>query len=232
MAGKSPKKAAATHRPRRVVLVDDHPVLRDGLTRLINSHDDLAVEGAAASAEEALAMIERLQPDIVMVDISLEGSSGLDLIKDIKLRWPTIPVLVLSMHEEDLYAERAIRAGARGYITKQEATSRVITAIRQVLDGHVYLSEKMTRRMLEQVSGTRATAPRWTLESLSDRELQVFEFIGRGKNTREIAETLKLSVRTIETYKDHIKSKLKLKHTTELIKQAAVWVESNLPHRL
>ncbi len=213
---------------RRIFLVDDHPIVRHGLAVLINSEVDLMICGECNSASEAIQQIERSCPDIAMVDVSLHGTSGIDLTKTIKELFPKLPVLILSMHDETLYAERALRAGARGYIMKQESAETVLKAIRTVLKGDVYLSEKLSSKVLrELVDGTAsADTERFGVERLSDRELEVFELIGRGYATRRIAEALHLSVKTIETHRAHIKQKLKLSNATELVHHAFLWIES------
>jgi DNA-binding NarL/FixJ family response regulator len=178
---------------------------------------------------EALQAIAAEQPDIAIVDLSLHDTSGLELIKDLKANGPQTPVLVLSMYDETLYAERALRAGARGYIMKEEATERVMTAIRKVLSGEVYLSEKMSARLVSKFVDGPASADSSPVERLSDRELQVFELIGRGSGTRQIAETLHLSVKTIETHREHIKAKLRLANNSELVQHAIQWMNFEQP---
>lgn len=169
--------------------------------------------------------IETLKPNLAIVDISLKSGSGLDLIKSLQQRFPKLPILVLSMHDESLYAERVLRAGARGYITKQEATEKLITAIRRVLDGEIYLNEKVTSKILSRVTGTSPAKNLSPINRLSDRELEVFQLIGQGHGTREIAELLHLSIKTVETYREHIKEKLKLKDATALVRYAVHWAE-------
>lgn len=195
---------------------------------LINEEDDLTVCGESSTAPEALLQIDSLKPDIAIVDVSLQGASGIDLTKSIKERFPPLPVLVLSMHDETLYAERAIRAGARGYVMKQEAADTVLKAIRTVINGDIYLSEKISSKVLrELVDGVAAGEPeKFGIERLSDRELEVFELIGRGHATRKIAEALRLSIKTIETHRAHIKQKLKLSNATELVHRAYHWTET------
>ncbi len=209
-----------TSRKTRIFLVDDHPIVRIGLTELINQKRNLVVCGEAESAEAALQAIASLHPDLVIVDLSLEGTGGLGLIKDLKIRHPKLPVLVLSMHEESLYAERALRAGARGYIMKQEAKTRLEIAIRRVVGGKIYVSPKMSDRLMELATGPGPARKGMPLEHLSDRELEVFEMIGRGKGTSEIARLLHLSVKTIEGYRANIKTKLGLQSALELVRYA------------
>lgn len=202
-----------------VLLVDDHPIVRQGLAQLINAADDLIVNAEASTAQEALALIEKQPPDIAIVDISLEDRNGVELIKEIVSRWPKVPCLALSMYDEAMYALRVLRAGGRGYIMKQEVPKKVIGAIRQVLGGHVYLSEKMSTRLVDQLVTTPAGAAPLGTE-LSDRELEVLTLIGRGQSTKEIAEKLFLSVKTVEAHRERIKEKLKLKNGTELLRYA------------
>lgn len=211
------KKAA------RVIIVDDHPLIRRGFVQLINAEQDLEVVGEAAGAAEALNVIEKEKPDLVMVDISLKDGSGIELIKQIKIRNKHVKMLVSSMHDELLFAERVIRAGALGYIQKEEATEQVIKAIRQVLRGKMYLSERMSDRMLHSVVSGDGTSEQSPIESLSNRELEVFELIGEGLTTRKIAQRLHLSVKTIETHRDNIKRKLSLDTNVELIRRAVQW---------
>ena len=210
----------------RILIVDDHPIVRQGLARLLKSESDLAVCGHAEDAYGAMKAVRTLKPDMVIVDISLGETSGIELIKDIKANKPEIPMLVLSMHDEMLYAERALRAGAKGYIMKHEGTQKLIAAIRAVLKGQLYISDKMASRVLAKlVSGAReeGTSP---VERLSDRELEVFRLIGKGCRTRQISEQLHLSVKTVETYRSHIKEKLNLSGATELLQHAIQWVSS------
>ena len=216
----------------RVLLVDDHPIVRHGLGLLIDQEEDLAVCGETDSAVETLDKIKEMAPEVAVVDISLRGSSGLELSKALKEQYPEIPVLILSMHDESLFAERALRSGARGYVMKQESADTVLRAIRKVLDGGVYLSEHISSKMLKEfVDGSQPENEKYGIESLSDRELEVFEHIGRGLSTRKIADRLKLSVKTIETHRAHVKQKLKLDNATELVHRAFHWVESGASGR-
>lgn len=210
---------------KRILLVDDHPVVRDGLAQLINRSGDLTVCREAADAAEALHALEETLPDLAIVDISLKGVDGLELIKQVRARWPTLPILVLSMHNEELFAERVLRAGARGYIMKQEATRSVLTAIRKVLGGDVYLSAELQAHLLRRFVGGEGERGRLPIDTLSDRELTVLELIGRGRSTRAIAGELKLSIKTVESYRDHIKKKLNLRTSTQLIQYAVRWVQ-------
>src|SRR5277367_293023 len=193
---------------KTVFVVDDHPLLRQGLALLINQQQDLEVCGEAEEAQVAMQAIARKKPDILIVDISLNGPDGLDLLKTIRASYPDLPVLILSMHDEAIYAERALRARANGYIMKQEATEKVLVAVRRILSGEVYLSERMSNKMLQQYIGGAPNAIQSRIASLSDRELEVFRRIREGCATREIAEELHLSIKTVETYQAHIKEKL------------------------
>lgn len=208
---------------RSVFIVDDHPLLRQGLSLLINQQQDLEVGGWAEDAETALQAIANNRPGVMIVDISLGGTDGLDLLKTIRSFDGVLPVLILSMHDESVYAERALRAGANGYIMKQQATEEVLAAVRRILQGGVYLSDGISNKMLQQyVGGTPASASS-RISNLSDRELEVFCLVGEGRATREIADQLRLSVKTIETYQAHIKEKLVLRSGRELIQQAIQW---------
>jgi DNA-binding NarL/FixJ family response regulator len=210
----------------RVYLVDDHPIVRQGLIKLIEQEDGLEVCGEAGSVNAALDEIQKLGPDVVLVDISLEESNGLELIKAIDDLGLQIPTLVLSMHDESLYAEHALKAGASGYVMKQAASSTLIQAIEKVLDGQIYVSKTMSSQMLKMAFRGAGEKQRSGTDALSLRELEVFELIGRGNSTREIAEQLSLSVKTIETYRGHIKTKLQLRSGTELMQKAIRWVET------
>ena len=229
----SPTKTPAAPRKNgkaRVLLIDDHAILRQGLAQLINQEPDLTVCGEAEEAPKAFEAVGTLKPDVAVVDISLKGGNGLELIKNIKASHPNLPILVLSMHDESLYAERALRAGSLGYIMKEEAAESVLVGIRKVLKGEVVLSDKMQVRLLHRlVSGSlkQGSSP---IDTLSDRELEVFRMIGEGRSTRQIAEELHLSVRTVEAYREYIKDKLNLKNATELVQHAFQWVhDGTLP---
>src|SRR5262245_9222004 len=208
----------------KVLLVDDHPVLRAGLGRLINQEADMTVCGEAEDGPTAFDLAGTLTPDIVVIDVSLKGSNGIELIKNLKARFPELPTLVLSMHDESLYAERALRAGSLGYIMKEEAIEQVIAAIRKVLQGEIFLSERMKSKMLQQMASGKGKVVSSPIEQLTDRELEVFRLIGEGCSTRQIAGQLHLSVRTVEAYREYIKSKLNLKNATELVQHAFHWV--------
>jgi DNA-binding NarL/FixJ family response regulator len=209
---------------KRIFVVDDHPIVRQGLTLLINQESDLTVCGSAKDATAALEAIASLRPDLLILDISLEGPDGLDLLKTVRMRDAATPVLILSMHDESLYAERALRAGANGYIMKQAATDGLLVAIRRILRGNIYVSDRMAARILQQFAGHATPANRSAIEELSDRELEVFRLIGKGHGTREIAELLHLSVKTVESYQAHIKEKLSLKNSRELVQHAVQWL--------
>ncbi|MGA9568763.1 MAG: response regulator transcription factor [Candidatus Acidiferrales bacterium] len=207
----------------RVLLVDDHPIVRQGLGLLIDREADLSVCGEADGAHSAFHAIETLRPDIVLLDISLNGPDGLEVLKEIRMKSGSLPVLILSMHDESIYAERAMRAGANGYIMKQEATEKVLIAIRRILQGDVYLSDRLTTTMLQQYVRGGAHTKSSPLLNLTDRELEVFRLIGEGHGTRQIADELHLSVKTIESYQAHIKEKLALRNARELVQHAIEW---------
>jgi len=213
-----------TEHKKRVVIVDDHPLFRDRLSQLINHELDMQVCGESETAEQAIQLIGRLTPNMVIVDITLKGSSGLELIKGIRALSIGIPILVLSMHEESLYAERALRAGATGYITKNQAADEVLAAIRRVLKGEIYLSDKMTSVFLRSLTTAGAKSVPRPVDRLADRELEVLDLIGRGNTTRQIADTLQLGAATVDTYRARIKEKLNLRNATELQHFAIRWV--------
>jgi DNA-binding NarL/FixJ family response regulator len=210
----------------RVLIVDDHPLLRKGVGQLIDQEKDLFVVAEAENAPKAIAAIENSQPDVALIDISLNGTSGIELLKDIKARFPKLKMLVLSMHDESVYAHRALRAGASGYIMKQEGTEKVLFALRRVLQGEVYLSERLGNRMLHTLVHGRASLTSSPVEVLSNRELEVFNLIGQGHGTRVIAEMLHLSIKTIESHRAHIKEKLHLQTASELVHHAIQWAQS------
>jgi DNA-binding NarL/FixJ family response regulator len=210
----------ASNHVRKIMLVDDHPVMREGLAQLITHEPDLRICGQFEDAARAFEAVPALRPDLAIVDLALKGSGGLELVKNIRANYPGLLVLVLSMHEESLYAERVLRAGAAGYITKQEGADKVLEAIRHVLGGGVYLSEKMGARLMRQWIGGRPAGGGTLMEQLSDRELEIFGLIGQGRGTRQIAEQLHLSVKTIESHRAHIKEKLNLKNANELVHRA------------
>jgi DNA-binding NarL/FixJ family response regulator len=201
-------------------VVDDHPLLRQGLALMINREPDLAVCGEAEEAQAAIKAIAAKKPDILIADISLNGPDGLDLLKILRSSYPDLPVLVLSMHDESIYAERALRARANGYIMKQEATVKVLIAVRRILSGDIYLSDRMANKLLHQYITGSAVDLKSRLSTLSDRELEVFRLIGEARTTRQIAEKLHLSIKTVETYQAHIKDKLSLRSGRELVQHA------------
>ena len=209
----------------RIVVVDDHPLLRKGLVLSLEVETDLTVCGQASNAEDALSVVEAENPDLVLVDISLPGMSGLELIKQIHAIRPTMKTLVVSRHDESLYAERAIRAGAKGYVMKLEASDVMVKAVRRVMNGGIYVSEEINERLLLGMASGHETLAQSPLEVLSDRELEVFELTGRGYGTRDIAERLHLSVKTVESYRARIKTKLNLDSAAELMQHAVQWVE-------
>src|SRR6202050_10079 len=208
---------------RTVFVVDDHPIVREGLTLLIDREADLAVCGVAEEMHSALRTIEALKPDLLIVDISLTGPDGLDLLKIVRAQNPSLPVLILSMHDEAIYAERALRAGANGYIMKQEATERVLVALRRILSGEIYVSDKIANSMLQHYVRGANPSEHSSIAELTDRELEVFRLIGEGHGTRQIAEALHLSVKTVESYQAHIKEKLSLRSARELVQHAVEW---------
>lgn len=220
------RKTAKPKNKSKVLLVDDHPIIRQGLSQMINHEPDLAVCGEAESVREALEVIASTGPDIVIVDISLKGSSGIDLIKDIKVRHPKLPALVLSMHDESLYAERVLRAGARGYIMKQDPSDKVLAGIRRVIAGHIYVSEAVSERLLTTLADGKTVANRTIVENLTDRELEVFRLIGQGHNRGQIADELNISVKTVEAHRANIIKKMKLKNSSDLLQQAIQWSKS------
>jgi len=208
----------------KVVIVDDHPLFRERLAQLINHEPDMGVTGEADTAEDAIQLIRNTSPDLAIIDITLKRSSGLELIKSIKALSIGVPVLVLSMHEESLYAERALRAGATGYITKHQAAGEVLSAIRRVLAGEVYLSEKMTSGFLKSLTSAGVKTISRAIDRLTDRELEVLDLIGCGQTTRQIADKLKLGVATVDTYRARIKEKMNFRNAAELQHFAIRWV--------
>jgi DNA-binding NarL/FixJ family response regulator len=211
---------------KQVFLVDDHPLVREWLTNLINKRPDLCVCGEAGNAPEALRLIESLKPDIAIVDITLSSGSGMELIKELHLNHPGVAVLVLTMHDESVYALRALRAGARGYVMKGEATQKVILAIRTVLEGKLFVSEQVMARMAEKFADQRPAQPGSPVELLSDRELEVFQLLGRGQSTRQIAEQMHISFKTVQAFCARIKDKLQLDNVNELLREAVRWQEN------
>lgn len=213
----------------RILLVDDHAVVRFGIGNLINRQSDMAVCGEEEDASRALSSISTLKPDLVIADISLKDSSGLELMRNIKAQYTKLPVLVVSAHDESIYAEIAFRAGALGYLMKEEALEKVLTAIRRVLSGAIYVSDTLAARMLQQQVRGRTDINDSPVKSLSDREMEVFQLIGRWKKTKEIAGELHLSIKTIEYYREQIKRKLNLRNAAELTHYATSWVDREQP---
>ena len=210
----------------KILIVDDHPMMRQGLAQLINNEPDLVVSGEAETAEKAVEAVEQQKPDLVLIDITLPGRSGLELVKDLHTLDSALQILVISMHDESLYAERVLRAGARGYIMKQEGGLQIMQAIRKVLSGQIYVSPKMSSKILEIFSGHRPEGASSTLERLTDREFEVFQLIGQGRSTRQIAEQLHLSVKTVEVHRQNMKQKLDVSDGPSLVRAAIRWVES------
>src|SRR4029077_11641075 len=211
---------------KRIVIVDDHPLFRKGLEQLIQSEDGFSVLGEANNAPEAMDVIRKLTPDLAIVDLSMPGANGIELIKNIRAEFPKLPVLVLSMHDESLYAVRALRAGADGYVMKHEAMANVIQAIREIFNGHPYLSPAMAAQVITKFAHRQAEGETDAVDRLSDRELEILELIGKGKEVREIARLLHLSPKTVETHRAHIKDKLDLKNSREVARFALQWLNA------
>jgi DNA-binding NarL/FixJ family response regulator len=208
----------------RIVVVDDHPLFRHGLIQLLNSDDDFAVVGEASSAGEAMDVIRKVKPHLVIADLGLKGTNGIELTKMILAEFATMPILILSMHDESLYAVRSLRAGARGYVTKEEALGSVLEAVREVMDGRTYLSPKMASQVISKVVVNRVAPDEEITDRLSDRELEVLELIGAGKEIKAIAKSLHLSPKTVETHRTHIKEKLNLQNARQVARFAVQWV--------
>ena len=223
------KKNGVKDSRKRVLLVDDHAVVRFGIAQLINRQTDLVVCGEEEDASKALRAIELLKPDLVIADISLKDSSGLELMRNIKAQHPELPVLVVSAHDESIYAEIAFRAGALGYLMKEAILEKIPTAIRRVLDGNIYVSDALASRMLQRQVRGHTDIEQSPVKGLSDRELEVFQLIGKWKKTKEIAHELHLSIKTIEYYREQIKQKLELRSAVELTQQATSWVQQENP---
>jgi DNA-binding NarL/FixJ family response regulator len=223
---KPPIRTKTAPEKKRIFIVDDHPMMRQGFGQLIGDEPDLEVCGEAGDAGTTLNAVNKLKPDLLLADITLPDKNGIELIKDLQAMQPALAVLVISMHDESLYAERVLRAGARGYIMKQEGGKKMMQAIREVLNGRIAVSEKMSARILEIFSGRRAETERSPIERLTDREFEVFQLTGQGKGTRAIAEQLHLSVKTVEVHRANIKEKLGLKSAPELISYAARWAQT------
>ena len=210
----------------QILLVDDHPVVRDGLTTIINHERDLNVCGEADDAHEAMKAAAELKPDIVVVDISLKNSDGIELTKTIKSKYPKLPVVVLSVHDESVYAERALIAGAKAYLMKDAVSENIVKAIRTVLSGEIYVSNTISKKFLHKIAGDKADTTKTTIENLSDREFEVFRLIGEGYKASQIAKLLHLSTKTIETYRSRIKEKLNLPNASELLQYSIKWAKS------
>jgi DNA-binding NarL/FixJ family response regulator len=221
-ANKNPKRDQP--KAKRIVIVDDHPLFRKGLEQLINSNNGIAVCGEAGNAAQAMPVIRQLEPNLVIVDLSLPGANGIELIKNIRAEFPNLLILVLSMHDESLYALRSLRAGAQGYVMKQEALENVITAINQLFSGRPYLSSAMSAQLITQYSKPADESETDVVDRLSDRELEVLELIGKGREVREIAKELHLSPKTVETHRTHIKEKLNLANARQVARFAVQWL--------
>jgi DNA-binding NarL/FixJ family response regulator len=220
------KNASAQSSRRRILLVDDHPMMRSGLAQMINLQPDLIICGEAGDAREAMLCIPSLKPDLAVVDISMEGKSGLELIKDVQAMHSGPPVLVMSMHDESLYAERALRAGASGYVMKKAGGEVVLQAIRHVLSGKTYVSEPMSAQIVNRFAGAREGKHCSPIQMLTDREFEVFKLIGEGCTTREVGARLNISPKTVDVYRQHLKEKLDLPNATSLVQHAVRWVET------
>ena len=208
---------------KRILVVDDHPIVRQGLALMVNREADLVVCGEAEDATSAMLVLVSARPDVLIVDISLNGPDGIDLLKTIRIQHPSLPVLILSMHDESIYAERALRAGANGYIMKQEATEKVLVAVRRILNGEIYVSDRIANKMLKHYITGSGTLRVSSIAGLSARELEVFRLIGEGHGTRQISKELHLSIKTVESYQAHIKEKLSLSSARELMQHAIEW---------
>jgi DNA-binding NarL/FixJ family response regulator len=221
-----PQPTAPSLSKLRVLLVDDHPITRQGMRALINQQLNLEVCGEADSAPEAIALLAKLAPDLAIVDVSLKSTNGIELTKNMKAQAPNLPILVVSMHDELLYAERALRAGAMGYVMKQEAGDKVALAIQHLLRGEIYLSPKMKEKMLHRFVNKKNDQLVFSIDTLSDREMEVFQLIGNGFSTRQIAQKLNLSSKTIDSYREHLKLKLGLETGAELVRHAIQWART------
>jgi DNA-binding NarL/FixJ family response regulator len=219
-------RSVAPHQ-KRLLLVDNHPLFRQGLAQLVNLQQDLAVCGETDNSQSALVLADELRPDLVATDLNLRKSLGMELIKDLKIQHPSIPVLVITIHDESLYTERALRAGAKGYIMKDKPGDEILGAIRRVLTGRIYLSDGMGTKLLAPLVNGCADLSSSPIDRLSDRELEVFQLLGKAYETREIAEKLRVSIKTVESYREHIKLKLNLENSTQLIHRAVVWAQNS-----
>jgi DNA-binding NarL/FixJ family response regulator len=214
-------------RKKRVFIVDDHPLVREGLTNLINGQDDLIICGEAKNSAQALDGIMKADPDVALIDISLENESGLELVKQLGSQFPQVALIVLSMHDETLFAERVLRAGARGYVMKHETSKSVLASIRRVLEGGVYVSERIVNRMVRRVVSARGPVASSPVERLSDRELEIFRLLGQGRSTSQIAEDLNLSLKTVQAYCARAKEKFGVTSLTELLRAAIRWDDAS-----
>lgn len=210
----------------KVLLVDDHPITRQGMKALVNQQPNLEVCGEADNAPYAIELVGKLQPDLAIVDIALKTTNGIELTKNIKVQAPNLPVLIVSMHDEGLYAERALRAGAMGYLMKQEAGEKIVAAIQRLLAGEIYLSDKIKEKMLHRFVNKKGDGMVFSIDTLSDREMEVFQLIGNGYSTRQIAQKLNLSSKTIDSYREHLKLKLNLESGAELVRHAIQWARN------
>jgi DNA-binding NarL/FixJ family response regulator len=211
---------------RKILVVDDHPMTRAGVAHLLNKQPDLEVCGEAGSPAEALDAIHKSQPDLLLTDMTMPGRSGVEFVKDVLALHPDLPILIVSMHDEVIYAERVLRAGARGYIMKEAGGEKLLAAIRRVLSGQVYVSEQLSAKILDNLSGSKPRGSHSPIEKLTDREFEIFQLIGQGKSTRDIAKHLHLSPKTVDVHRSHIKEKLELKDATSLVRHAVRWVET------
>ncbi len=224
-AGKRPAAKTPAAPRKKIMLVDDHPMLRAGLAQFINKQPDLETCGEAGNSAEAMQQLPAFKPDLVLTDITMPGKGGLEFIKDLLALHPALPVLVVSMHDETIYAERVLRAGGRGYIMKEAGGENLLTAIRQVLNGQVYVSPRISAKILDALSARKPRGSSSPIEQLSDREFELFQLIGQGKSTRDIALQLHLSPKTVEVHRGHIKDKLDFKDSVSLVHNAVKWVE-------
>jgi len=223
---KKERQAPFAGQRNKIFIVDDHPIVRKGLAQLINQEPDMVICGEAENAQGALELLKRIKPDLAIVDISLQGIDGIELIKKIKDRDVSFPMLVVSMHDEALFAERALKAGAKGYIMKQEAIEKMMEAIRKVINGEVYVSERVSATIVKKFIDGKAESGRSPVEVLSNRELEVFQLIGQGFGTRQIAQELNVSIKTVESYRANIKEKLNLRNASELMRHAVHYIDS------
>jgi len=223
----NPSPSGTVPRKSRVFIVDDHPLVREGLTNLINGQDDLIVCGEAKDSAQTIEGMVKARPDVALIDISLENESGLELVKQLRSQFPQVALIILSMHDEGLYAERALRAGARGYVMKHETSKSVLASIRQVLAGGVYVSEKIVKRMALRVASSREALARSPVERLSDRELEIFRLLGQGRTTSQIASDLNLSLKTVQAYCARAKEKFGVTSLTELLRAAFRWEDTS-----